>query len=337
MRTVNTAPSFATRNALPIYFALTFAVSWGAVLMAVGFDGLGNPEALNRPLVYVAMLLGPSVAGLLAIGLVSGRPGFRELWSRLTRWRVRAHWYAIALLAAPLLAGALLFALALVSAEFLPPTFTAQGIAGAFALGLLPGLLVGLFEELGWTGFAVPAMRRRHGAVFTGVVVGLLWGAWHIVLFWERSSFADPLALGLLVARLFAWVPAYRLLMVWVARPHAEPSRGDRHAHEPRRGPVQPRAAVGGGCEPDLRLGLGGRPVGRRGGGPGRGRTPSGEVERRSCLSEAAPRRPCAPDVRRTWASNRARWIVVHRDLPELASEVGGLIEQQRADDGTVP
>lgn len=216
MRTVNTAPSLATRNALPIYFALTFAVSWGAVLMAVGFDGLGNPADLNRPLVYVAMLLGPSVAGLLAIGLVSGRAGFQELWSRLTRWRVRAHWYAIALLAAPLLAGALLFALALISAEFLPPTFTAQGIAGAFALGLLPGLLVGLFEELGWTGFAVPAMRRRHGAVFTGVVVGLLWGAWHVVLFWERSSFADPLAFGLLVARLFAWVPAYRLLMVWV-------------------------------------------------------------------------------------------------------------------------
>jgi hypothetical protein len=53
-----------------------------------------------------AMLAGPSVAGILLTGLVSGRAGLRELLSRLLRWRVGAGWYAVALFPAPLLAAA---------------------------------------------------------------------------------------------------------------------------------------------------------------------------------------------------------------------------------------
>lgn len=47
-------------------------------------------------------------------------------------------------------------------------------------------------------------------------MVGVLWGAWHFILFWEEDSFRQTLPFVLLIARLFAWLPAYRLLMVWV-------------------------------------------------------------------------------------------------------------------------
>lgn len=46
--------------------------------------------------------------------------------------------------------------------------------------------------------------------------MGLLWGAWHFILFWERASFFGMLSFVLLLMRLFAWLPAYRVLMVWV-------------------------------------------------------------------------------------------------------------------------
>ena len=36
-------------------------------------------------------------------GLVYGRAGLRDLLTRMTRWRVGARWYAVALLTAPLL------------------------------------------------------------------------------------------------------------------------------------------------------------------------------------------------------------------------------------------
>lgn len=83
-------------------------------------------------------------------------------------------------------------------------------------MGIIAGLMVGLFEELGWTGFAIPRMRSRYGILETGLIVGLLWGLWHFLLFWEKDSFSGVLPLVLLLARLFSWLPAYRILMVWV-------------------------------------------------------------------------------------------------------------------------
>ena len=82
--------------------------------------------------------------------------------------------------------------------------------------GLAAGLIVGIFEELGWTGFAIPRMRRRYGVLSTGLLVGVLWGAWHFIMFWERGSFPGAFPLALLLVKLFSWLPAYRVLMVWV-------------------------------------------------------------------------------------------------------------------------
>jgi hypothetical protein len=48
------------------------------------------------------------------------------------------------------------------------------------------------------------------------LIVGLLWGAWHLLVNLEADTFAGALPLALLFARLFTWLPAYRILMVWV-------------------------------------------------------------------------------------------------------------------------
>ena len=47
-------------------------------------------------------------------------------------------------------------------------------------MGFAAGLSVGIFEELGWTGFAIPMLRLRFDALQTDTIVGFLWGAWHI-------------------------------------------------------------------------------------------------------------------------------------------------------------
>jgi membrane protease YdiL (CAAX protease family) len=76
--------------------------------------------------------------------------------------------------------------------------------------------MIGLAEEVGWTGYAVRRLVRRCGVQVTGLAVGLAWGVWHVPLFWEASSFLGALGLGLLLARLVSWLPPFRLLMVWV-------------------------------------------------------------------------------------------------------------------------
>jgi hypothetical protein len=78
-----------------------------------------------------------------------------------------------------------------------------------------------LLEELGWTGFAMPMLRRRYSALTTGLIVGLLWGAWHVLIaVWASRGLAGEASLAGFIAGFLAFyfvaLPAYRVLMVWV-------------------------------------------------------------------------------------------------------------------------
>src|SRR5918995_4865594 len=121
MKTIGT---FIKRHPLLSFYALAFAITWGGLIMVVGGPSeiLGTPELLGRrfALVMLAWLAGPSVAGILMTGLLHGRAGLRDLLTTVTRWRVGARWYAVALLTAPLLVTAALFSLSLTFPEYLP-------------------------------------------------------------------------------------------------------------------------------------------------------------------------------------------------------------------------
>jgi CAAX protease family protein len=213
------------RHPVPAYYALVFAISWGGILILVGPGGIpGTSQQVERlmPFVLVALFAGPSVAGVLMTALVSGRAGLRELRSRLLRWRVGARWYAAALLPGPLLVAAVLLALSLLSPAFIPGIVTTDDKVTLLLFGLAWGLVGGgVLEELGWTGFAIPRLRLRYGALATGLIVGLLWGAWHfLIAFWASGALAGAQSLTIFVAGFLVFylvaLPAYRVLMVWV-------------------------------------------------------------------------------------------------------------------------
>jgi CAAX protease family protein len=211
-------PSFVTRRPVLTYFALAFGISWAGGLFVLGPSRI--PTTIEHlmtigPLMYVAMLAGPSGAGLLMTSLVSGWPGLRELLARLTTWRVGGRWYAVALLAPPLMVMAVSLALSFFSSDLLPAIFITNEKPAVLS-GVAAGLIVGIFEELGWTGFAIPRIRRRYGVFSAGLLVGVLWGAWHFPMFWEPDSFSGALPFGVLLVRLFSWLPAFRILMVGV-------------------------------------------------------------------------------------------------------------------------
>jgi len=212
--------SFFKNNAVLVYFALALLITWGGILLAVGMDGiLGTVEIPEEqmPLLYSVTLLGPSIAGIVAIAIFDGKEGFRSLFSRLGKWRVGLRWYAAALLTAPVLITAILLISSLFSEAYLPALFTDASNIGLLLTGIFMGLAVGFFEELGWTGFAVPRLRERYSVMTTGIILGLFWGLWHLPLFVAsaNSSGAVPPVIYLLIL-LFSFLPAYRVLMVWV-------------------------------------------------------------------------------------------------------------------------
>jgi hypothetical protein len=217
--------AFIEMHPVLTYYALVFAISWGGILMLVAPGGIpGEPEDVARlfPFVLAALFAGPSVAGVVMTAFVSGWAGLRELVARLGRWRVGAAWWAAALLTGPVLVAAVLFGLSFYSPDFVPGLFTTEDKLGLLIFGLGWGLVGGgLLEELGWTGFAVPTLRPRYSALATGLIVGFLWGTWHVLIaVWASRGLAGEASLTGFIAGFLAFyfvaLPAYRVLMVWL-------------------------------------------------------------------------------------------------------------------------
>ena len=223
---MSTIKAFMTRYPVPAYFALTFAISWAGALLAIGGSGGmrgTTPTSDPRfPYAVMAMLAGPSATGILLTALVFGRTGLREFLLRSLRWRVGITWYAVALLTAPIVMTTTLLALSSTSPAFLPGIFTSDHKTSLVLVALAVGLSAGVFEELGWTGFAIPAFGRRHGVLATGLIVGIWWSAWHLLPnVWSSRAAAGELATSVFLAAtafgvVVGYLTAFRVLMVWV-------------------------------------------------------------------------------------------------------------------------
>ena len=214
------------------YFILAFTISWGAVLTIILPGSVpAPPDEAQRDFVfvYLGMLLGPSLAGLFMTMLTEGRVGLRDLVVRLSSWRVDGRWYAVALLSAPVAILATLQLLAVTSPGFVPGFVRATDTPGplgtdsmlAFLLtGLAVGIGAGIFEEIGWTGYATRRIGDRVSVLSSGLVIGTLWSAWHLLVnYWGGSDAIGEMPMGtFLVIALFSYLPPYRVLMTWVYR-----------------------------------------------------------------------------------------------------------------------
>jgi membrane protease YdiL (CAAX protease family) len=198
------------RHPLGSYFGLAFTIAWAGSFLAVGpkFIRGETMQFSDELYIFLPMTVAPALAAITLTGIVDGRNGLRNLFSRMRRWRLGANWYA-ALLMFPILILAVLLALAtLISPEFAPIFFPA---------GILIGLFTGFFEETGWMGYAFPNMQLKRSVLATGILLGVIHVLWHIV----------PDYLGASSARGTYWLPhfltmmlvamtAMRVLIVWV-------------------------------------------------------------------------------------------------------------------------
>jgi len=165
--------SFLQRHSVVAYFCLVFALSWAGALF-VALPSMVRGVAISKTtgaLMFPAMLVGPSVSGILLTHIRHGKAGLRELLSRMRRVRVPARWYSTLLIPPLLILGVLWFLTIFEGRAFAPNTFY---IGAAF------GVIAGFFEEIGWMGFAFPELRRRCSAIVSAVLLGALWTLWHL-------------------------------------------------------------------------------------------------------------------------------------------------------------
>ena len=181
--------SLFQRHSTLIFFLATFLISWS----------LWVPMALtgtHSRLLLVAGTFGPASAALLLTWLEGGRQGLGELLKRLLIWRVSLVYYVFSFLAT---AAVVMAAIGIHTA--LGGTIPVFSIAGKLYLAI-PVFLYVLFmsvlgEEIGWRGFALPRLQRRHNALTTSLIIGLVWGLWHLPLFLMGDNFHKEIPISL--------------------------------------------------------------------------------------------------------------------------------------------
>jgi membrane protease YdiL (CAAX protease family) len=199
------------RHPLPGFFALAFGISWGGILIVIasrGFD-LSALQPLEGGLIFLMMLLGPSVSGLTCTALLKGGTGLHTLWRSAGKWHVAPGWLTIALLTSP----ALLLLTLLGFATLAGPVFTPGFQWKLFGVGLVAGS----FEEIGWTGFATPRLLARHRLGKAGLILGVIWAVWHLLVDFRYNFGAMGVVWPLEFAVVYlATLTPYRMLMTWV-------------------------------------------------------------------------------------------------------------------------
>lgn len=206
----NAQVTLIRRHPVASYLLLTFAISWTGAFF-VASPHLLHYEALPKMtgiLMFPAMLVGPSLTGILLTKIVDGRAGLRQLFARMSPQGVDSRWYK-SLLIPPAMVLAVLFCLEkLISPAFAP---------NLFLIGILFGVPAGFLEEIGWTGFAFPKMVSRNNALVPGIGLGLLWSLWHLPVInylgtaVPHGSYWFPFFLAFTVA-----MTAMRVLIGWV-------------------------------------------------------------------------------------------------------------------------
>jgi membrane protease YdiL (CAAX protease family) len=155
----------------------------------------------------------PSIAGIAFTTFIDGREGIKKLFRRAIHWKVPVIWYIVALFATALIIFTAIGLNIILGGQI--PEFTRLFQYGyLFPAIFLQVLLLGgpLQEEFGWRGYALPKLQDNHNAIFASAVIGILWGLWHLPLFWITYSnqFGFPLAGYLLYhipfALLFTWI-----------------------------------------------------------------------------------------------------------------------------------
>ena len=187
---MNNKQYFFTRYELPLFFLLTYLLSWWSV-------PLMNGQMIPH---------GPALAAIIVLAITAGRKGIAELGQRVTKWQIPFMWF----LAGPAIIisyHAIGFvANLLLGAKLASPPQISWGV---FLELLLAG---GLWEEPGWNGYLLPKMWERfagrpNGLLLAAMATGVFRGIWHLPLFlYGHIPWFD----------IFIFNFAFQLIIAWV-------------------------------------------------------------------------------------------------------------------------
>lgn len=187
-----------TRN-LVIFLSTTFVWTW-AWYAPIALSG-NSPYTMPWTLMLIMGGMGPSLIGVAMVLLTYDRDARRDYWRRcFSVVRISPSWWVLIVALSP---GILAVSIALDVAlgGSLPPMVLLRSlIAAPLAIPLASFIrfMSGPWsEEFGWRGYALDPMIARLGLIAGSVLLGLIWGVWHLPLFFMPATGQGQSGFGL--------------------------------------------------------------------------------------------------------------------------------------------
>lgn len=168
------------------FLLITFGLAWGMMALFLLF-----PEPIiarfgeisgSHPL-FILAVYAPAIAAISLVLLHGGVGGLGRFLSRLALWRCSPGWYGFLIFGIPLL----FFAGAALKGNLFQEPLPFETVGQALgAIGFM--LVLGPVEEFGWRGLALPLLQRRLAPVWAGLLLGLVWGVWHLPAFFLSGT-----------------------------------------------------------------------------------------------------------------------------------------------------
>jgi len=201
------------------FFLLTFAYSWLIWIPSV-LDGIGIDLPFNvtgySTLVVIIGAFAPMLAAITLVARSAGWKGTKAFLGQALDFQFKPIYLLLALLLPliiHLIAHYLAPAVGLVVAQTLfPDEIAVSPIILAIPYFFLMLIIGGGQEEFGWRGYAQEPLQKKIGVIPASLVIGVLWGIWHLPLWFMAGdlhsaySFLAFVMMTTSISVVYAWL-----------------------------------------------------------------------------------------------------------------------------------
>ncbi len=177
------------------FFLITILGTWIPLFIAAYLSHQKGKEKLQLLFGFSGLLV-PCVVALIMIYASKNSEFIKDFWDRLFIYKIKPSSLVMLLVVVP----AVFFLATALSLLFgkSPEQFSIAKefsvIKGWSILGILiPFLLAPALEEIGWRGYGVDSLRAHFNLFSTSMLFALLWGLWHLPLFFIKGYYNHEL------------------------------------------------------------------------------------------------------------------------------------------------
>jgi membrane protease YdiL (CAAX protease family) len=193
------------------FLLISFGLAWGIlglyVFLPERMEIVFGQLTGNHPLFFLAVYA-PAIATFILVARIGGITGLRRFLGRALLWHCNAAWYAFLIIGVPLI----FIGGSAIRGNLFTEPFPFTSFQSLF-VALILAAIKGPVEEFGWRGLALPLLQRKFAPIWAGLILGVIWGLWHLPAFllsgtqqseWSFTAFfAGCLAISVIATALF--------------------------------------------------------------------------------------------------------------------------------------